>query len=95
MADDTPDADGVARRIAENVYAAFCRQATMPAHPLEEQTILARLVEAIRPQVGTGSPGALVEAANAALSAWEQRDPEIRGPRVVAVNPIDGAVTVG
>ncbi|CAM2766888.1 hypothetical protein ACLBXJ_20055 [Methylobacterium mesophilicum] len=95
MADDTPHADGVARRIAENVYAAFCRQATMPAHPLEEQTILARLVEAIRPQVGTGSPGALVEAANAALSAWEQRDPEIRGPRVVAVNPIDGAVTVG
>ncbi len=52
MAQDTPDADRVARVIAENVYAAFCRRATMPAHPLEEQTILARLVEAIRPQIG-------------------------------------------
>jgi hypothetical protein len=95
MAQDTPDADRVARAIAENVYAAFCRRATMPAHPLEEQTILARLVEAIRPQIGRGAPGAIVEAANAALSAWEQRDPDVRGPRVVAVNPVDGAVTVG
>ncbi|MCJ2124185.1 hypothetical protein [Methylobacterium sp. J-077] len=95
MAHDTPDADRAARVIAENVYAAFCRQATMPSRPLEDQTILARLVEAIRPQIGSGAPGGIVEAANAALSAWEQRDPEVRGPRVVAVNPIDGAVTVG
>ncbi|SFM16456.1 hypothetical protein [Methylobacterium pseudosasicola] len=95
MAQDTPDADRAARVIAENVYAAFCRQATLPIRPMEEQTILARLVEAIRPQIGNGAPGAIVEAANAALSAWEQRDPEVRGPRVVAVNPIDGAVTVG
>ena len=60
MANDTPDADRAARVIAENVYAAFCRQATMPAHPLEEQTILARLVEAIRPHIGSGSPGARI-----------------------------------
>jgi len=95
MAHDTPDADRAARVIAENVYAGFCRQATMPNRPMEEQTILARLVEAIRPQIGSGAPGAIVEAANATLSAWEQRDPEVRGPRVLAVSPIDGAVTVG
>ncbi|MCJ2133361.1 hypothetical protein MKK69_04670 [Methylobacterium sp. J-026] len=79
--------------IAENVYVAFCQQATMPAHRLEEQTILTRLVEAIRPRIGS-SPGAIVEAANAALSAWEQRDPDVRGPRVVSVNQIDGSVIV-
>ncbi|MFK5599937.1 hypothetical protein ACFZ8E_23515 [Methylobacterium sp. HMF5984] len=92
---DTPDPDRAARVIAENVYAAFCRQGTMPAHPLEEQTIVTRLVEAIRPQIGIGSTGAIVEAANAALSAWEQRDPDVRGPRVVAVNQTDGSVTLG
>ena len=95
MANDIPDADRAARVIAENVYAAFCRRATMPAHPLEAQTILTRLVEAIRPEIGGGAPGTIIEAANAVLSAWEQRDPEIRGPRVTAVNQIDGAVTVG
>ncbi|TXM93695.1 hypothetical protein [Methylobacterium sp. WL116] len=78
---DTPDPDRAARVIAENVYAALCRQATMPAYLLEEQTIVTRLVEAIRPQIGIGSTGAIVEAANAALSAWEQRDPDARGPR--------------
>ena len=91
---ETPDPDRAARAIAENVYAAYCRQATMPAHPLEEQTIVTRLVEAIRPQIG-GSPGAIVEAVNAALSAWEQRDPDVRGPRIVAVNQTDGSVTLG
>lgn len=66
----------------------------MPAHPLEEQTVVTRLIEAIRPQIGIGSTGAIVEAANAALSAWEQRDPDVRGPRVVAVNQTDGSVTL-
>ncbi|MCJ2070655.1 hypothetical protein MKK75_17970 [Methylobacterium sp. J-030] len=92
---DTPASDRVARVIAENVYAAFCRQATLPAHPLEEQTILTRLVEAIRPQIGNGSPGVVIEAANAVLSVWEQRDPDVRGPRVVSINQIDGSVIVG
>ena len=91
---DTPDLDRAARTIAENVYVAFCRQATMPAHPLEEQTILTRLVEAIRPQIGIGSTGAIVEAANSALSDWEQRDPDVRGPRVFAVDQTDGSVTL-
>ena len=72
---DTSEPDRAARVIAENVYVAFCQQATMPAHPLEEQTILTRLIEAIRPQIGSGSPAAIIEAANAALSAWEQREP--------------------
>ena len=89
---DTPEPDRAARVIAENVYVAFCQMATMPAHPLEEQTILARLVEAIRPQIGVGSPSAIIEAANAVLSAWEQRDPDVRGPRVVSVNQVDGSV---
>ena len=82
---DTPALDRAARVIAENVYAAFCRQATMPAHPL---------VEAIRPQIGVGSPGAIIEAVNGVLSAWEERDPDIRGPRIASVNQIDGSVTL-
>lgn len=93
--DETPDADRRARVIAENVYAAYCRRATMPIPYREEQTVLARLVEAIRPQIGQGSPGELIEAANVALSEWEQRDADVRGPRVVSINQIDGAVTVG
>lgn len=92
---DTPAPDRAARVIAENVYVAYCRHATMQVHPQEEQTILARLVEAIRPQVGSGSPRAIIEAANAALSVWEQRDPDVRGPRVVSVNQTDGSVVVG
>lgn len=91
---DTPAPDRAARVIAENVYIAFCRQATMPARPLEEQTILARLVEAIRPQIAMGSPGAIIEAVNAALSVWDQRDPDVRGPRVMSINLIDGSVIV-
>ncbi|MFC6791771.1 hypothetical protein ACFQE0_20550 [Methylobacterium komagatae] len=92
---ETPDADRRARTIAENVYAAYCRQATMPMPYREEQTVLTRLVEAIRPQIGEGSPGELIEAANLVLSEWEQRDAEVRGPRVASINQIDGAVTVG
>lgn len=91
---ETPDSDLHARTIAENVYAAYCRQATMPDPYRQEQTALSRIVEAIRPQIGKGSPGELVEAANVALSEWEQWDAEVRGPRVTSVNPTDGAVTV-
>jgi hypothetical protein len=92
---DTPAPDRAARVIAENVYVAYCRQATMQVHPQEEQTILTRLVEAIRPQIGSSSPGAIIEAANTALSVWERRDPDVRGPRVVSVNQTDGSVIVG
>ncbi|MFK5598237.1 hypothetical protein ACFZ8E_14760 [Methylobacterium sp. HMF5984] len=94
MQQGMPDADKAARTIAENVYAAFYRQETIPAQSPEEQTIVTRLVEAIRPQISSGSPGAIVEVANAALSAWEQRDPDVSGPRVVAINQTDGAVTM-
>ncbi|MCJ2023135.1 hypothetical protein [Methylobacterium sp. J-067] len=92
---ETPDLDLRARAIAENVYAAYCRQATMPIPYREEQTVLARLVEALRPQIGSGTPGELIEAANIALSDWEQRDAKVRGPRVASINQIDGVVTVG
>lgn len=91
---ETPDADCATRVIAENVYAAYCRHATMPDPYREEQTVLTRLVEAIRPQIGMSAPGELIEAANLVLSEWEQWDPEVRGPRVVSINQIDGAVTV-
>ncbi|GJD55387.1 hypothetical protein [Methylobacterium dankookense] len=91
MQQDTPAADDRARRIAENAYAAFCRVATMPAHPLAEQTVLARLAEAVRPQVEAG-PDAIVAALNAALDAWEAQDPAIRGPRVASADPADGTV---
>jgi hypothetical protein len=65
---DTPASDRIARLIAVNVYVAYCRQATMQVHPQEEQTVLSRLVEAIRPQIGSSSPGAIIEAANTAQS---------------------------
>jgi hypothetical protein len=92
---ETPDADRVARSLAENVYAAFSRQATMPTPYREEQTVITRLVEAIRPQIGSGSPGEIIAAANQALSDWEQRDADVRGPRVVSANQRDCTVTVG
>lgn len=66
----------------------------MPDPYREEQTALTRLVEVIRPQIRKGAPEKLIEAANLALSEWEQSDPEVRGPRVVSINQIDGAVAV-
>ncbi|MER2269758.1 hypothetical protein [Methylobacterium oxalidis] len=94
MQQDTPDADRVARTVAENVYAAYSRQMSGATHPQTEQTMLARLAEAIRPQVPSGAPGAIIEAANGVLDAWERQDPEVRGPRVSAIDLIDGSVTV-
>lgn len=91
---ETPDPDLRARTIAENVYKAYCRQATMPDPYRQEQTALTRIVEAVRPQIGKGSPGDLIEAANTALSEWEQWDAEVRGPRVTSVNPADCTVMV-
>jgi hypothetical protein len=95
MNQDTPEVDQTARTIAEKVYAAYWRQAQGADHPQIEQTVLARLVEAIRPEIPGGSPGAIIAAANAVLDALEQRSPEIRGPRVSALNRADGTVVVG
>lgn len=92
---DTPVHNRAARVIAENAYVSYCRQATMQTRPIQDQPIPVRLVEAIRPQIGSGSPGAIIEAANTALSVWEQWDPEIRGPRIVPINQDDGSVIVG
>ena len=94
MQQDTPDVDKAARTIAENVYAAFTRIATMPTEPLAEQTVLTRLVEAIRLEIQQGSMPAIVDAANGALDAWEQRDKDVHGPRVEAIDLRDGAVTM-
>lgn len=95
MEQDTSAVDRTARTIAENVYAAYWRQAQGSDHPQTEQTVLARLAEAIRPEIPGGSPGAIIAAANAVLDAFEQRSPEIRGPRVTALNRADGTVMVG
>lgn len=95
MDQDTPEADRTARTIAEAVYAAYWQQAHGANHPQIEQTLLTRLVEAIRPEIPEGSPGAIIAAANAVLDALEQRSPEIRGPRVTALNRADGTVVVG
>jgi hypothetical protein len=92
MQQDTPAADHTARTIAENVYAAYMRQAEGGRHPQTEQTLLTRLAEAIRPEVPGGTPRDIIEAANAALDAWEQRQGEVRGPRVTALNRADGSV---
>ena len=95
MEQDTPAVDRTARTIAENVHAAYWRLAQGSDHPQTEQTLLARLVEAIRPEIPGGSPGAIIAAANAVLDALEQRTPEIRGPRVTALDRADGTVVVG
>lgn len=94
MEQDTPDVDRTARTIAETVYAAYWRHARGSDHPQVEQTVLARLAEAIRPEIPGGSPGAVIDAANAVLDAFEQQNPGIRGPRVSALNRADGSVTV-
>ncbi|AWN43644.1 hypothetical protein [Methylobacterium durans] len=92
MDQDTPASDRVARTIAENVYAAYSRQMTGATHPQTEQTMLARLVEAIRPRVDRAEPDEVIEAANAVLAAWEQQDPGVRGPRIASVDLAGGAV---
>jgi hypothetical protein len=95
MDQDTPEVDRTARTIAENVYVAYWRQAEGHDHPQDEQTVLARLVEAIQPEIPGGSPGAIIAAANTVLDALEQRSPGIRGPRVRSLNRADGTVVVG
>ena len=95
MEQDTPGVDRTARTIAENVHTAYWRQAQGSEHPQIEQTVLARLVEAIRPEIPGGSPSAIIAAANGVLDALEQQNPGIRGPRVSALNRADGSVAVG
>ncbi|MGH1571360.1 hypothetical protein ACRAWG_12510 [Methylobacterium sp. P31] len=93
MEQDTPAVDRTARTIAENVHVAYWRQAEgANNHPQIEQTTLARLVEAIRPEIPGGSPGGIIDAANAVLDALEQQNPGLRGPRVTALNRADGSV---
>lgn len=90
---ETPEADKAARTIAENVYFAFTRQATTFIHPAKEQILVTRLVEAIRPEIGSSSE-AVLSAANRTLEAWEQTNDEVRGPRVASLDPTDGSVTM-
>ncbi|MDP4025330.1 hypothetical protein Q8W71_22115 [Methylobacterium sp. NEAU 140] len=94
MTQDTPEIDVTARRLAESVYVAFAQQATMPAHPLAEQTVVTRLVEAIRGRLPGGSGDEIAAAINGALDAWEAREPEVRGPRVAAVDLAAGTATL-
>lgn len=94
MPQDTPDIDMAARRLAENVYASFAQQATMPAHPLAEQTVVTRLVEAIRGVLPDGSPETVGAAIDAALDAWEAREPEVRGPRVRSLDLAAGTAVL-
>jgi uncharacterized protein YbaA (DUF1428 family) len=91
---DTPDVDGTARAIAENVYAAYSRQAEGAIHLEMEQTVLARLVEAIREEVPGGTPRDILDAANSVLDAFEEQNAEVRGPRASALNRADGSVSM-
>ena len=90
---ETPDADKAARNIAENVYSAYERQATTRVHPTKAQTLLARLAEAIRPEIGS-SPGSIITAVNSMLDAWEQTNDEVQGLRVASLNMTDGLVSM-
>lgn len=94
---DTPEPDDKARLLAERVHSAYAQQARGPMHPQHEQALLARLAEAIRPGIGSGEKGegsGLVSAVNAALDAWEEAEPEIRGPRVLKVDVEAATVTL-
>ena len=92
MQQDTPGVDRAARTIAENVHAAYVREVGEDAHSRTGQTLLAQLVEAIRPEVPGATPRDIIDAANAALDAWEQQNGKIRGPRVTVLNRADGSV---
>ncbi|WP_238273312.1 hypothetical protein [Methylobacterium cerastii] len=90
---DMPDVDRTARTIAENVYAAYSRQAEGTIPPQSEQTLMVRLVEAIREEVPGGKPRDILDAANTVLDVWEQ-NAQIRGPRISALDRADGSVAM-
>ena len=94
MQQDTPGVERTARTIAENVYAAYRRQAKGPFSSQTEQAVLARLAKAIGAEVPGGTPRDIIDAANSVLDAWEQQNVEVRGPRVSALNRADGSVAV-
>ena len=94
MQQDTPGVERTARTIAENVYAAYRRQAKGPFSSQTEEAVLARLAEAIGAEVPGGTPRDIIDAANSVLDAWEQQNVEVRGPRVSALNRADGSVAV-
>ena len=85
MQQDTPDVDRTARTIAENIYAAYMRQAEGGRHPQTEQTLLTRLVEAIRPEVAGATARDIINAANRALGCLGTA--ERRGPRSTRQRP--------
>jgi hypothetical protein len=91
---DTPDIDGTARAIADNVFAAYSREAEGVIQPEMEQSVLARLVEAIREEVPGGTPRDILDAANAVLDAFEDQNAGVRGPRASALNRADGSVSM-
>lgn len=89
---DISEADRVARDVAETVLAAYAQQANSSIHPAIEQTLLARLAEAIGPLTGGSAEGVIV-AANAALDDFERAVPELRGPRISSLDMADRSVT--
>lgn len=88
---DTPAPDHAARSLAEQVFSAYAQQAEGPLQPQHEQVLVTRLAEAARPRIADGE-GALVAAVNAALDAFEQAQPEIRGPRLAGADAATGVV---
>lgn len=95
MQQGTPGVDQTARTIAESVHATYTRDAEGGTHSQPEETLLARLVEAIRPEVPGATPRDIIDAANAALDAWEQQSGKVRGPRVTALDRAEGSVKMG
>lgn len=89
---DIPEADRAARDIAEAVLAAYARQVNMRIHPNIEQILVTRLEEAVRPRIG-GSAESLVGLVNSVLDDVELTNPEMRGPRITSLNPLDGSLT--
>ena len=94
MQQDTPGVDRTARTIAESVHAAYLGRVEGGTQLQTEPMLLARLVEAIRPEVPGATPRDIIDAANAALDSWEQQSGKVRGPRVISLDRADGSVKI-
>jgi hypothetical protein len=92
MQQDTSGVDRTAHTIAESVLTAYTREAEDTAQSQADQTLLTWLMDAIRPVVPGATPRDIIDAANAALGAWEQQNGRVRGPRVTVLNRAEGTV---
>ncbi|MCJ2067490.1 hypothetical protein MKK75_01495 [Methylobacterium sp. J-030] len=90
----SPDLEQFAPLIADNVVSAFERDRDgLPFHPTMRVTVVSVLVGNLLPVLPTRSSDVLATASNCGLDDVAGVI-EIGGPRVEAVDPDDGSVTM-